>query len=79
MDLAVPYDIDKELQNEKGISRLDIDYFKTLSRENRNIKQGELEKVERILAECVEEVLKKLYIRDFQEKMAEILRSYMIL
>lgn len=71
VDLAVPYDIDKELQNEEGISRLDIDYFKTLSRENRNVKQGELEKVERILAECVEEVLKKLYIRDFQEKMAD--------
>lgn len=70
IDLAVPYDIDKELGSLQGISLLDIDYFRTLSKENHNIKFGELEKAEQILAECVEEVLKKLYIRDFQEKMA---------
>lgn len=71
IDLAVPYDIDKELAKAEGISLLDIDYFKTLSKENHDIKLGELEKAENILKECVEEVLKKLYFRDFQRKMAE--------
>jgi glutamyl-tRNA reductase len=69
IDLAVPYDLDKELGIVQGIALLDIDYFKTLSEENSNIKFGEMEKVEHILDECVEEVLKKLYMRDFQEKM----------
>lgn len=71
VDLAVPYDVDKELGRIEGISLLDVDYFNTLSKENSNIKFGEMEKAEQILTECVEEVLKKLYIRDFQEKMAD--------
>lgn len=71
IDLAVPYDIDKELGEEKNITLLDIDYFKTLSKENSNIKLGEMDKAEGILQECVEDVLKKLYIRNFKEQMAE--------
>lgn len=71
VDLAVPCDIDKELGREDNITLLDIDYFKTLSKRNSNIKLEELDKADSILKECVEEVLKKLYIRDFKEKMAE--------
>lgn len=69
VDLGVPYDIDRELDGVEGISLRDVDYFKTLSKENSNIKLGELEKVEGILQECLEDVLKKLYMRDFQRKM----------
>jgi glutamyl-tRNA reductase len=71
VDLAVPHDMDTELREEKDVSLLDIDYFQTLSKENGNIKLGEMEKAERILEECVEEVLKKLYIREFQEEMTD--------
>lgn len=71
IDLAVPYDIDKELDKEENLTLLDVDYFKTLSEENSNIKLGEKDKAEGILQECVEEVLKKLYFRSFQEQMAE--------
>lgn len=59
------------LQDNANMEWLDIDYFNTLSKENNNIKLGELEKVEHVLNECVEEVLKKHYIRVFKEKMAE--------
>lgn len=69
IDLAVPYDIDQELGNEENIKLLDIDHFQTLSRENSNIKLGELDKAESILDECVEDILKKLYLRDFAEQM----------
>lgn len=69
IDLAVPYDMDKEIGRLSGITLLDIDYFKSLSRENNNIKLGEMEKAKHILKECTEEVLKKLYLRDFKEKM----------
>lgn len=71
IDLAVPYDIDKDLGREETITLLDIDYFKTLSKENGNIRLGELDKAKSILEECVEDTLKKLYIRDFKEKMQE--------
>lgn len=69
IDLAVPYDMDKDISRLSGITLLDIDYFKSLSKENSNIKLGEMEKAKQILEECTEEVLKKLYLRDFKEKM----------
>ncbi len=69
VDLAVPYDIDKEICRLSGITRYDVDYFKTVSKENRNIRQGELEKVQQIIEDCVEDVRKKLYLREFKDKM----------
>ena len=71
IDLAVPYDIDKELGKAENITLFDIDYFKTMSEKNSNIKIGEIDKAETILQKCVEDVMKKLYIRNFKEKMAE--------
>jgi glutamyl-tRNA reductase len=68
MDLAVPCDIDRELKKEEGITLLDIDHFKEVSRENTNLKLGERQKAEEILEKCVEEELKKLYLREFQEQ-----------
>lgn len=70
IDLAVPYDIDREIGKRDGISLVDMDYFQTCSKENSNIRLGEVEKAWQILDECVEETLKKLYLREFKEKMA---------
>lgn len=70
IDLAVPYDIDKEIEEMAGVTLYDIDYFETLSRENNNIKKGELDKAAGLLEECLEEVLKNLYIREFKMHMA---------
>lgn len=69
IDLAVPYDIDRTLSGLSGIKLLDIDFFNTLSRENANIKLSELGKAEEILAECVENTMKKIYIRSFISKI----------
>ncbi|MBR1866451.1 MAG: glutamyl-tRNA reductase [Lachnospiraceae bacterium] len=69
IDLAVPYDIDKEIGKQSSVSLLDIDYFKTRSMENTNIRFGEMEKVRQIVEECAEETLKKLYLREFREKL----------
>ena len=71
VDLAVPCDIDKTLGEQKNIELLDIDYFKTLARENNSIKHKEANKAMDILEECTEEVLKKLSIRHFQEKLVD--------
>jgi glutamyl-tRNA reductase len=67
VDLAVPCDIDKGIADISGVKLLDIDYFNTLSKANGNIRTGEVDKVKHIVSECVEELLKKLYIRHFQE------------
>lgn len=68
VDLAVPYDIDQDLAQLDGVMLYDIDYFENISSENYNIKLNEIDKVKRILADCVEEVQKKLLIREFQVK-----------
>jgi len=65
IDLAVPYDIDRELKDCKQVILLDIDYFSGLSEKNGNIKMKEAERAEGILGECVEEAMKKIYIREF--------------
>lgn len=70
VDLAVPCDIDKAVGRRNGITLLDIDHFRALSAENTNIRLGELDKAEGILQECVEDVLKKLYLREFHGKLA---------
>lgn len=70
LDLAVPYDIDKKLGELSGITLYDIDYFRELSRENQNLKQGELEKVKGILAECEEDTVKKLCLHEFHAQWA---------
>ncbi|MGN0330260.1 MAG: glutamyl-tRNA reductase [Kineothrix sp.] len=71
IDLAVPCDIDKELGGEENITLLDVDYFKALSRENSNIRMSEMDKAEGILQEQAEDVLKKLYIRNFRQQLEE--------
>lgn len=70
VDLAVPCDIDRALKEISGISLFDIDYFERAAKENRNIKLGELEKADEILKECLEDTLKKLYVRNFKERFA---------
>ncbi|MCX4326068.1 MAG: glutamyl-tRNA reductase [Lachnospiraceae bacterium] len=71
IDLAVPYDIDRALAGLKDIKLLDIDYFNTLSKENINIKLSETSKAEEIITKCVENTMKKIYIRRFLVKLKE--------
>ncbi len=71
IDLAVPYDIDRKLAGLKNIKLLDIDYFNTLSKENTNIKLGELGKAEEAVKECADSTMKKIYIRGFLARVKE--------
>lgn len=66
IDLAVPYDIDPAIEKMDLVQLRDIDYFTALSKENNQIKRGELKKASQLLEECVEDTLKKVYIRDFR-------------
>lgn len=65
VDLAVPCDIDKDISLIKGIELIDIDYFEKASEENNILKQGELEKAEKILYDGAEETLKNIYFQKF--------------
>ena len=71
VDLAVPYDIDRDIEKEKGVKLIGIDHFKELSEKNSVLKLSEAKKMESIVSECVEDVLKRLYIRNFQALMPE--------
>lgn len=68
IDLAVPYDIDPAIEKINQVQLRDIDYFTALSKENNHIKLGELKKMDQLLDDCVEDTLKKTYIRDFHAK-----------
>lgn len=71
VDLAVPYDIDRDIEEENNITLVGIDHFKELSEKNSVLKLSEAEKMSVIVSECVEDVLKRLYIRNFQIHMKE--------
>ncbi len=65
IDLSVPMDIDKEIQNLEGIKLIDIDYFKELSESNNRVKLKEAEAAELIIEEHLEELQKELTFRRF--------------
>ena len=71
VDLAIPYDIDRDIESEEGVKLIGIDHFKELSEKNSALKHSEAKKMETIVSECVEDVLKRLYIRNFQALMPE--------
>lgn len=71
IDLSVPYDIDRDLEASEGIELIGIDHFRELSEKNCAVKLDEAKKMKEIVSECVEEVLKRLYIRNFQQLFPE--------
>lgn len=71
IDLAVPNDIDKAIGELDGNILYDIDYFRLLSRKNNQAKYKEACKAEEILEECVEELMKSLYIKEFHACLEE--------
>ncbi len=71
VDLAVPCDMDKSLEELFGVTLLDIDYFEKAAKENQDIKLGEAEKAKKLLNECVDETMKKFYLREFKEKLSQ--------
>ncbi len=66
IDLAIPFDMDKEIGTIKNCTLLDIDYFKKAAKENNIEKLKEYEKVEVILEAKLEETLKNIYIQQYQ-------------
>ena len=76
LDLAVPRDIDEDVENINGIKLISIDDFVTIAKENNNLKSKEKENGEAIIEEELDVLLKELTFhqnRNSFEKMKETL------
>lgn len=71
IDLAVPFDIDRDIELIESVEILGLDHFKQLAKRNNELKSAEGKKIEAIVSEGVEEVLKRLFIRDFLNNLPE--------
>lgn len=65
IDLAVPMDIDKQIQQLPNITLIDIDYFKELAESNNRVKLREAQAAELMIEEHVEELRKEIAFRSF--------------
>lgn len=69
VDLAVPFDIDRDIESIEGVKLIGLDHFKQIAKRNNDLKCVEGKKIELIVSEGVEDVLKRLFIRDFQNNI----------
>jgi len=65
IDLAVPPDVDKRLENEQNVTLYNIDYFETLSKTNNLLKKREAETATEVLNSFVDDTLKELNFHEF--------------
>lgn len=66
VDLAVPRDIDEDILKLGKSELITINDIEALARENNEIKKAELVMAEKIIEESVDELLKTLYLHEFQ-------------
>lgn len=72
IDLSVPKDIDIDIQTINNSLVYNVDYFKTIAKENNNSRVREVENANLIIDEYVEQVLKELYFHDFRSNMDRV-------
>ncbi|MGB8453745.1 MAG: glutamyl-tRNA reductase [Anaerocolumna sp.] len=65
MDLAVPTDIDKNIEKLGEVRLIDIDYFKHISELNNNLKIQEIEAAKIIIDKQVDDFYKEINFRNF--------------
>lgn len=68
VDLAVPRDIDEDVLKLAGSELITMNEIEALARENNEVKKTEIVTAEEIIEEAVEELLKALYLHDFQSE-----------
>lgn len=72
IDLAVPRDIDEELEKSPNIILRNMDYIKLLARENNEKKVSEAKRVEGVIMEKVEEIEKVLLFSNYMKNTNRI-------
>lgn len=72
IDLAVPRDIDKEIEGIPGITLFDMDYFEELARVNNRLKEAEAVTAGEMIEKRVEEFIKSSLFHDFLPRFEAI-------
>ncbi|QHQ62441.1 glutamyl-tRNA reductase [Anaerocolumna sedimenticola] len=72
IDLAVPTDIDKNIEKLENVKLIDIDYFKQIAEVNNNLKHQEIEAAKIIIDKQVDEFYKEINFRNFIPCMNEL-------
>ncbi|MGE4215202.1 MAG: glutamyl-tRNA reductase [Anaerotignaceae bacterium] len=76
IDLAVPPDIDKRLENEENVTLYNIDYFETLSKSNNLLKKQEAETATEALNSFVDDTLKELSFHAFLPQLDNLKKYF---
>ena len=69
IDLAVPPDIDSELDGYNGFSILNIDHFEEIANYNNKIKESSVESALKIIGSEIDELRKDIIFHSFLPKM----------
>lgn len=65
IDLAVPPDIDREIEKISGIKLIDVDYFKALAEENNLLKANSVESAGEIIKKEISDLKKSMSFHSF--------------
>ena len=75
VDLAVPADIDREIADLPGCTLLGMDDIKALSQKNNEAKQREAVRIQPVIRQHVDEVVKNVLFREFVQNNGQVLES----
>ncbi len=76
VDLAVPSDIDKSIEELEGIVLYNIDYFEYLSKHNNEKKEKEIELGMEMMEQELDDTLKIIEFHNFMPEIAQIKRVF---
>ncbi len=77
IDLAVPKDIDDDIEQISKAKIYNIDFFESMSKENNNSKIKEVELVNIIIEEYIEKVMKDLVFHEFLKDVDNVKKVFM--
>ncbi len=76
MDVAVPVDMDPEIEEMVGLTLYNIDYFETLSKNNTEIKLKELDRANVIMEEDLDGAIKEVVFHPYIRRMEELKEAF---
>lgn len=76
IDLAVPPDIERNIENYINVKLIDIDYFEKLAEKNNTVKLYSVKKAENIIKNEMESLKKEMLFREFLQIMPDIKKSF---
>ena len=76
VDLAVPKDMDEDIENISGSQLISIDDFNSIAKENNKLKYTEKENGEAIIEEAINTLLKDLTFHIYRETYESINKAY---